>query len=79
MVFPGRYEWRRVTEQIMNYLPIPKKVDGKVVASGVPTMLYAIVSEAKKMKAELKGLQFATVGKLCPSHSMKMQRSWAST
>ncbi|WP_456328917.1 AMP-binding protein [Archaeoglobus sp.] len=66
MVFPGRYEWRHVTEQIMNYLPIAKKVDGKVVASGVPTMLYAIVNEAKKMKAELKGLQFGYGGEALP-------------
>ena len=66
MVFPGRYEWRHITDQIIRYIPRAREVDGKVVASGVPTMLYAIVSEAKKMNASLDGLQFGYGGEALP-------------
>lgn len=66
MVFPGRYEWVHVTKKILEYIPRAKSVDGKVVASGVPTMLYAILSEAKKMNVSLKGFQFGYGGEALP-------------
>jgi len=38
LVFPGRYEWSHVTKLIKEYIPLAKKVEGRVIASGVPTM-----------------------------------------
>ncbi len=66
LVFPGRYVWRHVTELIYREIPGAKKLGGKVSASGVPTMLYSIVNEAKKMGIKLDGLMFGYGGEALP-------------
>ncbi len=66
MVFPGRYEWRHVAKTIHESIPEARNIGGKVVASGVPTMLYSIVKEAKEMNIRLEGLMFGYGGEALP-------------
>ncbi len=48
MVFPGRHEWRHVAKTIHGSIPEARNVGGKVIASGVPTMLYSIAKEGRR-------------------------------
>jgi len=66
LVFPGRYEWKHITKTIHEVIPDTKKIGGKVSASGVPTMLYSIVKEAKEMGIRLDGLMFGYGGEALP-------------
>ncbi|MFQ5758704.1 MAG: AMP-binding protein [Candidatus Bathyarchaeia archaeon] len=67
MVFPGRYEWAHITKLIKEYIPEAEKVGGIVIAEGVPTMLYSIIQEAKKMGViNLKGFKFVYGGEALP-------------
>ena len=67
MVFPGRYEWRNITKLIVDYLPEAEKVGGMVTASGVPTMLYSIIQEAKALGIKnLKNFLFGYGGQALP-------------
>ena len=68
MIFPGRYEWGHITRLIMEYIPEAEKVGGRVTTGGVPTMLYAILQEAKKMGVtNLKGFLFGYGGEALPA------------
>jgi len=67
LVFPGRYEWNHITKLIAEYLPEAEKVGGRVVSQGVPTMLYSIIQEAKKMGiTSLKGFIYGYGGQALP-------------
>lgn len=67
MLFPSRYNWRHITKLITEYIPEARKVGGRVVGQGVPTMLYSIIEEAKKMGVEnLKGFVYGYGGEALP-------------
>ncbi|MHA1593632.1 MAG: AMP-binding protein [Candidatus Baldrarchaeia archaeon] len=67
MVFPGRYVWDHIAKLIPELVAEARKIDGKVVASGVPTMLYLILQELKKLGVtDLRGFQFGYGGSALP-------------
>ncbi len=67
MVFPGRYQWDHVAKLILELLPEAKAVDGRVIAMGVPTMLYLVLQELKKMGVEdVSGFVFGYGGSALP-------------
>jgi len=67
MIFPSRYDWKHIARLIVEYIPDAEKVGGRVVGQGVPTMLYSIVEEAKKMGIEnLKGFVYGYGGEALP-------------
>ena len=67
MIFPGRYEWKNVTKTILEYIPEAKKLQARVIGEGVPTMLYAIIQEAKGMNVDnLDGFVFGYGGEALP-------------
>ncbi|MHA1580556.1 MAG: AMP-binding protein [Candidatus Freyarchaeota archaeon] len=67
LVFPGRYEWAHIARLIKEYIPVAREVGGSVMSGGVPTMLYAILQEAKKMGiTDYKGFLFGYGGEALP-------------
>ena len=67
MIFPGRYVWDHVAKTIVDYIPKAKARGARVIGEGVPTMLYAIIQEAKKMGVEsLEGFIFGYGGEALP-------------
>ncbi len=67
LVFPGRYDWAHIARLIKDYIPIAREVGGSVMSGGVPTMLYAIFQEAKKMGiTDYKGFLFGYGGEALP-------------
>ncbi len=67
IVLPGRYRWDHITLLVKNLIDEAKKVNGRVIAQGVPTMLYSIIQEAKNMGIkDLSGFLFGYGGEALP-------------
>ena len=67
IVLPGRYKWDHITLLVKNLIDEAKKVNGRVIAQGVPTMLYSIIQEAKNMGIrDLSGFLFGYGGEALP-------------
>ncbi len=67
IVLPGRYKWDHITLLIRKFIDEAKNTEGRVIAQGVPTMLYSVIQEAKKMKIRnLSGFMFGYGGEALP-------------
>jgi fatty-acyl-CoA synthase len=67
LVFPGRYDWKHIARLIGEELiPEARKVGGRVLSGGVPTMLYSIVEEAKNIGVSLEGFVYDYGGMAIP-------------
>ncbi len=67
IVLPGRYKWDHITSLIVDLVPEAKKIGGRVIAQGVPTMLYSIIQEAKNAGIkDLSGFAFGYGGEALP-------------
>ncbi|MEB3797564.1 MAG: AMP-binding protein [Caldisphaeraceae archaeon] len=67
VILPGRYKWDHIALLVRDLIPETKKVGGRVIAMGVPTMLYSIIQEAKKAGVKnLSGFVFGYGGEALP-------------
>jgi fatty-acyl-CoA synthase len=67
MVFPGRYVWDHMARLILEFVEDAKKVNGRVVAAGVPTMLYSTLQELKKSGVQkVEGFSYLYGGSALP-------------
>lgn len=48
-IFQEKYEFDHIAKLITEYLPEAKRLNSRIFAAGVPTMLFAIVEELKKL------------------------------
>ncbi|MGC8701245.1 MAG: AMP-binding protein [Thermoplasmata archaeon] len=67
MIFPSKYDWKNIAKVINEYLPQAKKVNGRIFGEGVPTMLYSIIQEEKKLGiSDLNGFVYGYGGQALP-------------
>ncbi|MGC9180087.1 MAG: AMP-binding protein [Vulcanisaeta sp.] len=68
MVLPSRYDWRYITRLLVDKLiPDARKLNGRVIAKGVPSMLISIIESAKSMGiSDLHGFSYGYGGQALP-------------